>query len=85
MLYMFTIYAVGIVLLILGVAAAVNGGSGSAVLGFLLALVGTVIIFGGLHGAIYKMAGDATARVISRSTPTAKKVASSDKDVRPED
>lgn len=35
-----------------------------------LILIGVAVILGGLHGAIYKMAGDATARVISRSEAT---------------
>jgi len=63
MVYMGTVYALGFLMF----GAAVVTFQNSATTAALLALLGLAVILGGLHGAIYKMAGDATARVLART------------------
>ncbi|MDS0475956.1 hypothetical protein [Natrinema sp. 1APR25-10V2] len=79
MVYMGVVYVIGFFMMGLGLAFAIES---EPLLGLGLAGVGIIVIFGGLHGAIYKMAGDATARVMERSTPTAQKVPSADESSR---
>jgi thiosulfate reductase cytochrome b subunit len=84
LLYVGVVYLIGTIITLIGTAMIVDsltgygGSGGSAAAGLVIVLVGAIVIFGGLHGAIYKMAGDATARVMARSSPTAEKINSSD-------
>lgn len=89
MIYMGVVYAIGFGMMIFGIITAQD----SNTLGIFLLLIGLIILLGGLHGAIYKMAGDATARVMTRSarttqnrsTPTAEKVPADEESVDEKD
>lgn len=64
MVYLSFVYLLGFAAMGLGILFVVDNSVG---MGVLFILAGITIILGGLHGAIYKMAGDATARVMNRS------------------
>ena len=60
MLYLLGVYMLGFFAVFFGFIIAVE----SPILGFIIMMSGVVLVFGGLHGAIYKMSGDATAHVL---------------------
>lgn len=76
MFFYVILYLVGFGLVFGGLAAMIGSEDGSAWVGFFLAILGIVIVFGGLHGAMYKIAGDATAKVINQSTVQSTKISS---------
>lgn len=92
MIFMGVVYAIGFGMMIFGIIVAEDNPD-SNTLGIFLVLIGLLILLGGLHGAIYKMAGDATARVMTRSarttqnrsTPTAEKVPADEESVDEKD
>lgn len=69
MIFMGVVYAIGFSMMIFGIIVAEDNPDSNA-LGIFLLLIGLLVLLGGLHGAIYKMAGDATARVMTRSAKT---------------
>ena len=70
LMFFVLIYIIGIVMFGFGALLMTEEAPG---LGAIVILFGVVIILGGLHGAVYKVAGDAAAKAISKSTVTAEK------------
>lgn len=75
MVYLLFVYVIGVVISILGIFMIIEE---MVTFGGLVFLFGLSIIFAGLHGLVYKSAGDAMARIISESelstNQTAKKI-----------
>jgi hypothetical protein len=59
--YIFVVYIIGLGLLFFGTIMGVESNNG---ISLLILIAGIIFILGGIHGAIYKISGDATERVL---------------------
>ncbi|WP_152422901.1 hypothetical protein [Halorubrum kocurii] len=71
MAYLSIVYILGGVIFLFGLVGIVEGEPA----GIVPSLLGLLLIAAGLHGAIYKMAGDATAKVIQESNQQESRIA----------